>query len=129
MDSEYLQGVRAGSHEVIEAVANDYGVFIVEGEKDVDNLAHRKVPATTCPGGAGKWRDEYNESLRGADVVLIPDNDKAGRDHVDQVGRALTGIAKRVFILDLAKIWPACPEKATSATGSKPAARPTNCGS
>ena len=33
-------------------------VLIVEGEKDVDNLAILGFTATTCPMGAKKWRDE-----------------------------------------------------------------------
>ena len=35
--------------------------------------------------GAKKWRDEYNESLKGKHVVLIPDNDNEGRGHMAQV--------------------------------------------
>jgi putative DNA primase/helicase len=50
---------------VIEAAANEYGICIVEGEEDVKILLANNIPATTCPGGAGKWRDEYNEYLRG----------------------------------------------------------------
>jgi hypothetical protein len=68
--------------------------------------------AATCnPGGAGKWSSEYSEYLRSADVVIIADNDKAGRNHAQQVARALHGIAKRVRVLDIAKVWQACPEK------------------
>jgi len=97
--------------EVIEAVANEYLVCIVEGEKDADNLAALNIPATTFAGGAGKWLDEYNESLRDADVLLIPDNDKPGRCGFDRIGAALTGIAKHVRILDLAKVCPGFPPK------------------
>jgi hypothetical protein len=50
-------------------------VLIVEGEKDVDNLAKIGVVATCNPGGAEKWQDNYNEILRDKDVVLVPDND------------------------------------------------------
>jgi hypothetical protein len=69
------------------------------------------VMATTNAGGAHKWRSEYSESLRGADVVLLPDNDKAGRDHAAAVATALTGIANRIRILDIAAHWPECPAK------------------
>src|SRR5262249_9113332 len=68
------------------------------------------LTATTCPGGAGKWRAEYSEFLRGADVVVVGDNDGAGRDHVNTVAQALTGIAKRVRGLDLAQHVPGCPQ-------------------
>ena len=97
--------------EVIEAVANGYVVCLVEGEKDADNLWALNIPATTCPGGAGKWREEFNETLRDAHVLLIPDNDKPGRNGFDRIGEALTGVAKHIWILDLAKVWHACPPK------------------
>ena len=61
--------------------------------------------------GCGKWSGEFNEHLRGADVVLVGDNDKAGRDHVEQVAASLAGIAKQVRVIDLAATWPECPDK------------------
>lgn len=42
-----------------------------EGEKDADALNSIGLTATTNPGGAGKWRDEYAESLRGVGRVYI----------------------------------------------------------
>src|SRR5262249_39910821 len=93
------------------AIDFDEVIYIAEGEKDVDALRAKELVATCNPGGAGKWRAEYSESLRGADVVIIGDNDKTGRDHADQVAAALHGIAKRVRVLYLAKVWPECPSK------------------
>jgi hypothetical protein len=61
--------------------------------------------------GAGKWRTEYSELLRSASVVVISDNDQAGRNHVEQVATSLNGIASRVRTLDIRSIWPECPEK------------------
>jgi putative DNA primase/helicase len=47
-------------------------VFIVEGEKDADRLrTDWGLTATANPGGAGKWRGEYNRYFAGADVVVI----------------------------------------------------------
>jgi hypothetical protein len=107
-----LDGVRRVLYrlpDLIAAVQRGDIIHIVEGEKDCDNLRDLGIAATTCPGGASKWRSEYSEMLRGADVVIIGDRDDAGRNHVDQVARALIGIAKRVRIVDLAKHWPECP--------------------
>ena len=86
-------------------------IFLVEGEKDVHSLERIGLVATTNPGGTGKWRPEYTEMLRGTDVVLIGDHDDAGRDHVALVAAALHGIARRVLVLDLGKVWPECPHK------------------
>jgi putative DNA primase/helicase len=99
-----VKGVRQVPYRlsaILEAIANECPVVITEGEKDVDNLARWNVPATCNAGGAGKWRDEVNEHFRGADVVLIPDNDDAGYHHVHAVGAALIGVAKRIRILML----------------------------
>jgi 5S rRNA maturation endonuclease (ribonuclease M5) len=97
--------------QLIEAVAAGEVVFVVEGEKDADNISELGFAATTNPMGANKWRSEYSEFLRGADVVIVSDNDAAGRKHVEQVAAFLNGIAKRARKLDIAKCWPACPDK------------------
>jgi len=44
-------------------------VCIVEGEKDADALVNIGFTATTCPMGAKKWKSEYNNSLKGKDIV------------------------------------------------------------
>ena len=87
--------------ELIEAIANEHIVAIVEGEKDADNLWKIGVPATTNAMGAGKWNAALNKYFAHADVILIPDNDDAGHKHVQEVGAALTGIAKRIRVLVL----------------------------
>jgi len=97
--------------ELRAAIDFDEIVYLVEGEKDVQALRAEELVATCNPGGAGKWRVEFTESLRNADVVIIPDNDQAGRDHAELVAEALHGTAKRVRVLDLARVWEACPEK------------------
>lgn len=76
-------------------------VFVPEGEKDVDNLVTKGLVATTNAGGAGKWRSEYAESLRGRAVVVLPDNDPIGRKHAEQVRAALEGVATSVRVLEL----------------------------
>jgi hypothetical protein len=99
-----VQGVRQVPYrlpEIIEAIAQEKTVFIVEGEKDANNLWKWGVPATCNPGGAGKWRNELAEHFRGADIVLVPDNDEPGRKHADLVGASLKGTAARVRLLVL----------------------------
>jgi hypothetical protein len=97
--------------ELVKAVAAGQTVYIPEGEKDADNLCAIGLAATTNPGGIKKWRHEYSEYLRGADVVVLPDNHDEGREHGDQVVASLRGIAKRVRILDIGKHWADCPDK------------------
>jgi putative DNA primase/helicase len=85
--------------EVIEAIANQHRVIICEGEKDAETLWAMGVPATCNAGGAGKWRDEYDQHFREADVVVIPDNDQPGRDHAREVASHLHRVAARVSIV------------------------------
>ena len=87
--------------ELRQAIDNGSPVNLVEGEKDADRLRDLGIVATTNPMGAGKWRDRYTEALSGADLVIIPDNDKAGREHAQKVAKACYGIAKRVRIQKL----------------------------
>jgi putative DNA primase/helicase len=89
--------------DLIKAVANGSTVLVCEGEKDADSLTALGFVATTNAMGAGKWRAEYNEALRGAE--LLPHNDEPGRDHAEHVAAELRGVAKRVRVLDIAEHW------------------------
>jgi hypothetical protein len=129
-----VRGVRQVPYrlpEVIEAISNDNIVFVVEGEKDADNLWRIGAPATTNAGGTGKWRPSLSEFFAGADIVIIQDNDPQkkhpktgalmfhsdgrpilpGQDHAQAVAASLAPVARRVRILDLARVWPAMPAK------------------
>jgi hypothetical protein len=110
-----IKGVRLVPYklpELIEDLAHDRPVFVVEGEEDVLILRRHNIPATCNPMGAAdddhpnKWRPEFNEFFRGADVVLCGDHDEPGRQHVRRVARNLAPVARRVRILDLTRIWP-----------------------
>ena len=93
--------------ELIEALALERRVFIVEGEKDVLTLARHGIPATCNAGGAHKWDPAFAEHLACADVVIIPDNDQDGQEHAQEVAHSLAGKAARIRILDL----PGIPHK------------------
>jgi hypothetical protein len=96
--------------ELREAIDAGYTVFVPEGEKDVDNLIAQELPATTNSGGAKNWSDVHADQLAGADVVVLVDNDDAGRDRGDTIARSLNGKAKRVRVVDLSA-WAALPSK------------------
>lgn len=98
-----LDGVRLVLYRLPELLAADPAltVFLVEGEKDADRLASLGLIATTSAMGAGKWRPEYAEMLRDRHVVVIPDNDRPGREHADAVVASLLGVAASVRLLPL----------------------------
>lgn len=93
--------------DLLEALTEQTPVFIVEGEKKVEALFDIGVPATCNVGGAGKWQSDWSAIFRGADVVLLPDNDTAGRDHMDKVADNLRMVTANIRVLAI----PGLPEK------------------
>lgn len=94
----------------LPAVIKANTVFIVEGEKDSDNLIKLGLCATTSFSGASKakqsqkWKEEYNHYFKGKKVILIPDNDEPGRAHMQYVASQLIGIAQSVKLLELKEL-------------------------
>jgi putative DNA primase/helicase len=64
--------------EVIKAMAEDQTIYLVEGEKDADNLIALGFCVTTNAGGAAKWNKKDAATLAGCDVVILSDNDEPG---------------------------------------------------
>lgn len=90
--------------EVLDAVRSGLPLFLVEGEKDADNLRAVGFRATTHAGGAKAWRPaDYVESLRGGRIVVIPDDDEPGREHGRAVAISLRGVAAEVRVLNLGR--------------------------
>lgn len=92
---------RAG--ELVDAIRQQRTVFVVEGEKDADRLYREGYPATCNPQGAGGWKAEHGSAwFTGADVVVIPDKDPAGRSHAADVVRSLIGVAASIEVVQAA---------------------------
>ena len=98
-----LKGVEPVLYRLPELTAADPSrtVFVGEGEKGVGALVELGLVATCSPMGAGKWRPAYAEHLRGRHVVILPDNDKPGRDHAETVAQSLHGVAASVKVVEL----------------------------
>ncbi len=98
-----LGDVRRVLYRLPELVKANQGsiVFVTEGEKGVEELFSLGLFATCSVSGAGKWRDDYNESLRGFQVVILSDNDEPGRKHAEQVAQSLYGTAQSVRVIHL----------------------------
>jgi putative DNA primase/helicase len=104
-----VKGVRKVPYRLPELLAADLAalVFIPEGEKDADRLVKSGLVATTNAGGAGKWEAAFAEFLVGRNVVVLADNDAAGRNHAKKVARSLVGKAASIKVIEL----PGLPEK------------------
>ena len=103
-----IKGVGLVPYRLPDLIAADpvHRVYVSEGEKDCDRLVSLGLVATTNAMGAGNWRDEYNDHLRGRDVVVLADNDDTGRRHVRKVADSLAGVAASVKILELPGLPP-----------------------
>lgn len=106
-------GVTIPPYHLPELVKADT-VFLVEGEKDVDNLRAQGLAATCAPNGAGggsKWRDTYTPYFTGKTVYILQDNDQIGKEFAQLEAEKLFPAAKEVKVLDLRELWPELPEK------------------
>jgi 5S rRNA maturation endonuclease (ribonuclease M5) len=84
------------------AVLESAIVFVVEGEKDAEQLREHGFTATTNAGGAkAPWLPEFTVALAGREVILVPDRDVAGYARVKTIGRALLGKVTRLLYLEL----------------------------
>jgi hypothetical protein len=110
-----LDGVKRVPFRLERLASIDSGyerpILWVEGEKDVLTAEALGFVATTTAGGANNFKPEVLESakpyLAGRGVVILPDNDEAGRKYAEAVEAALSAITSNVRVLNL----PGLPEK------------------
>lgn len=94
-----------------EEIKGSETIYLVEGEKDADNLKKLKIVAVSPPDGAGsKWKNSFTKALKGKNVIIISDNDEPGRKFANETAITLTGEAASVKLLDLTQIWDELPE-------------------
>lgn len=88
--------------QTLAAIEAGKRINFFEGEKAVMTAVDKLGLEATCnPMGAGKWDESYTESLRGADLLIVPDLDIEGLNHADIVASAAVAVAKRVRILKI----------------------------
>jgi putative DNA primase/helicase len=91
--------------ELMRAVAAEQPIFIVEGERKVDMLRDMGLAATCCPMGAGKWPEHFVTYFAGANVAVLPDRDKEGRNHAHDVAGKLHN-GRSIKIVELPGLTP-----------------------
>ena len=98
-----LNGIRTVIYRLPELLASpaDAPIFLLEGEKDADNVALLGLVATTVPMGAGKWKPHYHAWFADRNVVILPDNDEPGRKGAEHWASCLAGIAGSVTVVSL----------------------------
>ena len=101
-----LQGMTVPLYNLQAVIAADI-VYLCEGEKDAETLITRGLCATTNHAGAKAWSQHLTDQLKGKTVIIIPDNDDAGRKRIQNLTRALHDHVKAL----LAFIPDGVPEK------------------
>ena len=103
-----MNGVRRVLYKLPEILAAnlDQWLFIVEGEKDADNLMKIGLLATTCSGGAKKWHLTDSQALNGRKIAIVPDNDHVGKEHALDVAKDLIKRVKEIRIIELPDLPP-----------------------
>lgn len=87
--SELLDDLKAGRE-----------IYLVEGEKCVD--AAREIGlAATCHAMGGNWRPQYAETLKGANVTILPDHDDKSETWLNKAAPDLLKAGCRVRVLRL----------------------------
>lgn len=89
--------------DIIRAVEEGKAIYICEGEKDVHTLIGYGLEATCNPGGAGKWKADYNDIFQDAVVFIVADRDEPGQAHARQIYTALEDLAASVTIVEAAE--------------------------
>ena len=89
--------------QVLEQLAENGVVYVVEGEKDVHTLESHGRVATCNPGGAGaegqdKWLPHHTEALANGKIIIIADDDAAGMAHASHVASELRKVEARVKV-------------------------------
>jgi len=103
--SHSVAGVRKVPYRLPSVVQSNF-VFVVEGEKDADNLVQLGLVATCNSGGAGNFDSELVPHFAGKTVAILPDNDEKGEEHAQKVAEVLYQGAKSVKIVPLPGVPP-----------------------
>lgn len=101
-----LDGVTVPLYNLPAVLKSDV-VYLAEGEKDAETLIKAGLCGTTSHAGAKSWGAHLTDALKGKTVVILPDNDKPGKERVGQLAKALHGTVKELRVFEP----PGVPEK------------------
>ena len=74
---------------LVEAMATEGPIYIMEGELDCLLARQMGLNAVTNTAGASSWKTKWNQYFRGRDVVVCYDGDEAGRKGAANVSSRL----------------------------------------
>ncbi|WP_428362905.1 DnaB-like helicase C-terminal domain-containing protein [Leptodesmis sp.] len=98
--------------DVRKAISEKRPVFMVEGEAKCDRLWELGLAATTTLGGSKKYRSygkHYKTDLEGAVLILCPDRDKVGVEHMEEISRDFPD-SEWCRVFPASPIWQCLPD-------------------
>ena len=108
---------------ISELIADDIGW--PEGEKDIDSLSGLNLPAFTFGGVGDGLPDGIGHYLKDRRLVILADNDDAGRKHADKKAAVPARHVRRRSRLFIS---PSCRRRAMFPTSLRPVAPATTRG-
>lgn len=93
--------------EMLQAVkGNDFPVYIVEGEKDVETLLSLKgFPCIAITsGGVSSWRKEHARYFKSRKVIILRDNDNEGLKFAETIKSDLADYAYYTSIINVSSL-------------------------
>lgn len=93
-----LKAVYGNLRAIQGVISRGERVFYAEGERDIDTLARKGFIGLTA-GGVNDWQPEFAELFRGANVIILADNDPPGQKLAQIVLDDIQGIAASARII------------------------------
>ncbi|MDE6729257.1 MAG: hypothetical protein K2J71_00575 [Oscillospiraceae bacterium] len=103
-----LNGLKVLPYHV-QNLKNCQSVILAEGEKDVETIEKMGFCASCSPNGAGgksSWVKAHNRYFKGKQVIILMDNDRAGKEHGMITARSLYGTADAVRVIPSEMLYP-----------------------
>jgi len=92
--------------KVRKAIEKNELILFVEGEKSCKILERLGFCSTTTPFGVNGINEKnieiYKNQIEGANIVLIPDNDRVGYEYMEKIAEAFLGVVKSMKVVKLA---------------------------
>lgn len=107
-----LNGLKMPLYHIGNLTDKSKPIFLVEGEKDVETLESMEFISTTSPNGAGShWKKEFNNDLKGFDIIILADNDEIGLKYATEIANNILKIARSVKLVPSQKLYEPLKQK------------------
>jgi hypothetical protein len=93
--------------EIQQAIERNELIFVVEGEGTADTLWDLGIAATTTIGGSGGYSSygDYLEDLKGARLLLAPDQDSNGLKYIANIERDFPTQIEGYYLAGTQGLW------------------------